>query len=607
MKRKLINWDVFEKLQEESLSSTEFELVEAAPILAKALNLPYMELKSFGTENVMYETSDGEFVHSNFHIDNGNISFENIEELVLNEDSEISHSKKLCADMLEAILSDKKEQANQVFEQIIETPYFKRTISEEKKWRNAPKRKNGKIVGYEKVKWNVTPHHSEPSSKTNKRMLGKKRSQAKLSDSAKKMRKAKRDRINRTIADWAVTSENVIKYVDYKNYGPTLNESKINYDERGNINGITIPLSKLRNEAKLLSFDWKVCKTDVEVLRSGAKKIAENMEFCKAMGELKAQNNISDNDGLHECLEKIVSKWPSVLYLTQDELSETIKYALETIEAKNFDDQTCDFMAEGILRTAHDAYVDSVNKVIRLAGTTIDEAAEDKYLLFKNTVDSFYPNLDESNKLEMQVYVDLYEALRQVWQVANEEEMHDVKSEVASYLNELSGIIEQSVEPSLELAQEAAEWLQDFVETNLEMQDWNPSNSVHVTLNGDHPAMSEKARKSYTPASDFSGDWGSPAPVSDGKSYKGAETEKMRSNGWANVGGDDVYPTLSNPYVPKGGMPKIAGEKDIDGDNNQLAHAGGSDTWPALTNPYVPKADVPKMNHGKESDLVVDA
>jgi hypothetical protein len=122
--------------------------------------------------------------------------------------------------------------------------------------------------------------------------------------------------------------------------------------------------------------------------------------------------------------------------------------------------------------------------------------------------------------------------------------------------------------------------------------------------------MAEKAKKGYTPSKDFSGDWGDTAPVSDGKSYRNGQAEKMRSSAWGNLGGEDTYPTLKNPYIPEPfGDYKIKGEKSIEDDSDLLGHVSNKDTWPELQNPYVPDSVTPqsyKMNHGKEKDLIVD-
>jgi len=385
-----------------------------------------------------------------------------------------------------------------------------------------------------------------------------------------------------------------------------MNESDISRDEKGNVVSAKIPNNQARNEAKILSFNWKTLDTDVKVLRSGAKMLSENAEFCKAIATIKRLNAISD-EKIQENLEEVVGRWPGVLYLTKDELSVLVGESLDVAGVLNYDDNTCDYLAEALLRTAHNAYGERVSKVLSLAGQPCDSEGADAFEHFAAVIDGFYPHLDESSSLEMQVYVDLYEALRSVHTLSGSQ---NLRRDAATHLDELAAIIEQRVEPSIEVALQAAEWLNSLVETNLDSEDWSVSNSVYTTVSGDNPKMAQNAKKGYTPASDFSGDWGDTAPVSDGKSYRGGLADEMRNRSYGNIGGDGVYPSLQNPYIPKPfGDYKIKGEKFIDSDSDQLAHDGGSDTWPSLQNPYTPKAETPqtyKMNHGKEADLVVD-
>ena len=65
-------------------------------------------------------------------------------------------------------------------------------------------------------------------------------------------------------------------------------------------------------------------------------------------------------------------------------------------------------------------------------------------------------------------------------------------------------------------------------------------------------------------------------------------------DGWSNIGGEGVYPSLDNPYVPSAEVPKIVGEKDVDSDSDQLAQWGDNDTWPNLQNPYSKASVTPK-------------
>lgn len=610
MKRRLIDYSVFERIQNESISNAVEELQEAAPVLAKALNLENMWLHSYGPDAALFETSDGSYIHTSYSIKEGFVEFDNVEQLVINEETEQTKSRELLSNMLDALLEANDKKAENHFKEWLGLSRTKRVFKEAKELRVVPIRKDGKITGYRKARWETNPKSKESSSKTSRRMKGKIKNQKRLPDSQKKLLASKRKRVSSTLGEWANMVDNVFGYLEFRQYGPALNESKAKRDDHGNVVAIRIPSRKLRNEAKLLSFDWKTLNTDVVVKRSNAKHLSEDMDFAQACAVLKRHNNLSDNSSLEESLENIVSRWPQVLYLTQGELASQIKESLDSVGATNFDDEICEFMAEGILRKAHSSYVDRVSKVMRLAGASIRENVEDKYLHFALVVEQFYPYLDEKSALEMQVFVDLYEALRNVFELASEEQNHVVCDETAKHLDELVPILELKIEPSLEVAEAAAEWLYELIETNLEGSDWSVSNSAHVTVSGDHPDMAKKARQGYTPASDFSGNWGDTAPASDGKSYKGGHADEMRNRSWGNISGNDIYPSISNPYVPTPfGDYKIKGEKHIDADDGHLAHWGNGDTWPSLQNPYVPKAETPqtyKMNKGKEEDLVVD-
>jgi len=613
IKRRLIDYNVFENIERNSLSNYRTELEAAAPVVAKALGSAQAELKSYGNETALYETIEGNHIYATFNIQDGYVNFENIEELVLNEESEIQSRKEIVKDLLEALLANKPEVADQKFNEFNHLPISKRTLEEVRKQRVVPIRKtvNGKTktVGYKKAKWEVNPKHKESSALTNKRMKSKKKNNKKLTDGQKKMRSLKRKAAGHGINEWVKLIGNLNSYVEFRLMTPTLKETNVKHDVKGNVVGLRIPTRQIVNEAKLLQFDWDTINTDCIILRKKAKKLSENTEFCNAVANLKKQNALSNNEELMESLEAIVVQFPQVIYLTESELSVVIKESLEFVQASNYDDNSCDFMAEGILRTAYDTYTDKVNDILKLSGSRLSEEAEDPYLDFSKTVADFYSHLEEASELEKQAFVDIYEALREVYQMAYEDENEVVQYETATHLDLLLPIIRNESVADLDVMEAASDWLKELLETNLETQAWNVSNKPHMTLNGDHPELANKARKSYSPASDFSGDWGDNAPASDGSSYRGSEADEMRSGSWGNLGGD-TYPELSNPYVPKPfGDYKMKGEKSVEDDNDTLAYKGGNDTWPSLKNTVSPNAETPqsyKMNHGKEDDLVVD-
>lgn len=590
MKRKLISYELFESIQQNALSTAENELVGAESILADVLNVDEVSLVCYGKDNVLYESSDGTYVHAAYNLGKKHVNFKNIEQLVLDESTEVDSAKAHVEEMMDAILDSDQAKANEVFSKYLKLPIMKRSFNEAAENLVSKKKKKKKSNPFLDMIKNKKKDKDDEGTKKAKKSL-------KFKTKTDKMVKIK---------EWKVLAENVNSYVKFKEFGPLLNESDVVRDEKGNVVGARVPNTQARNEAKILSFNWKTLDTDVKVLRSGAKMLSENSEFCKSIANLKRLNALSD-DKIQESLEEVVGRWPGVLYLTTDELSVLVGESLDAVGVMNYDDDACDYLSEALLRTAHNAYNERVCKVMNLAGASCDLDSSDAFEQFSSVTKDFYPHLDESSVLEMQVYVDLYEALRGIHSISGSQLL---RKEAAAHLNELAAVIEQRIQPNVEVALQAAEWLNSLVETNLDSEEWSVSNSVHTTVNGDNPRMAQNAKKGYTPSSDFSGDWGDSAPVSDGKGYKNGLADEMRNRSWGNLGGEGIYPSLTNPYIPKPfGNYEIKGEKTIDGDSDQLVHQGGSDTWPNLQNPYNPKAETPqtyKMNYGKEQDLVVD-
>jgi hypothetical protein len=585
MKRKLIEFDVFKKIEQDSLSSAEYELSEAADILARSLDHEGVDLHCYGESFVLYETLNGTYIYANYTLDENALTLEGIEELVVDEEEEKVNAKKLLSDMVEELLEGNEAKANELFDNYVGLPVTRRTLSEaatkSKPFRlvavTDPK---GKVTGYRKGKKRLGgPKRRQSVSTVHKRAAAKRKGAGKVSASEKKRRSNLRKQAKKkfglmsneeTLHQIKSISENVLDYIDYRELGPALRESVVKHDDDGNVVALRIPTTKVRNEGKILSFNWKVLNHEVKVMRDASKNLAESVDFCKAIAELRRHNAFSDNDALEESLQNIITQWPNVLYLTQRELAQVVGEALQVTGEHSYDDQTCEFMAEGILRTAYETYPEKVGKVLKLANVDCQQ-----YECFQEAVNNYYNTLDEATAVEMQV----------------------------------------EVEPDLDLAEDAAAWVYHLVETNLETAPWNPSNSVHIAagkwVSGDHPRMAQVAAKPYSPKSDSSGDWGDEAPVSDGKNYKGGLAGKMRSRSWGNVGGPDTYPSLQNPYQPKPfGDWTLKGEPGVDKNTDSgLTQVQDSDTWPNLQNPYCPKAETPqsyKMNKGNDDDLVVD-
>ncbi len=590
MKRKLIEFDAFQKIKTESFSNVRQELEAASSLLGTALELEGLSLDSYSTEKALFESVDGDFVQADYQIKNGYVQFDNVEQLVISEETEISKSKEIISKMIDSLIESNDTQAEECFNEWMSLPRTKRVFNEVKKMRVVPIRKRvggkTKIVGYKKARWNVTPHSHESAGKTAKRMRSKKINQRRMPAGLKKFLSQKRDRVKKSIGEWSVIAENVIEYLDFVENGPTLDQCQV-LKNQGDVVGVRVPTVKLRNEAKLLKFNWKTLNTDVAVKRKDAKKLHENEDFVKEVKELKSVNALSDTKATEEQMENVSTKFSSAIYLTEAELAKEIKLSLESVNATNYDDETCRFLSEGILRTIHDNFIDRVAKIVKLAGAKLNEEAADKYAEFKSVAENYYAKLDESTTLEMQTFVDVYEALRQVHELAKEEQNEDIANETAGHLEELLPIIKNESELSFDVLANATEWLDEIVEGTMP-EEWKVHEPV-VNAEGEHPDVAKKGKMSQSPAD--CAETPKQQHVSDGKETDGSAAEELANDGWSNIGGEHIYPSLENPYVPKETEShKISGEKDIDSDSGQLAHWGDGNTWPNLQNPYVKNA-----------------
>jgi hypothetical protein len=310
---------------------------------------------------------------------------ENIEQLVIEEESEKKNARQLLNNMVESLLDNNDAKASHQFEAYLSMPSVRRGLIVNESAKNEDDKD---VPFFMKKKGKNKKPMTAKQRKFFAMIAAKKGKNHKSNPFAKKIKPA-------TMKEWAVMCENVIDFIDYKQFGPLLGESQVQTDAKGNITAVAIPTLQKRNEAKILNFNWKTLDHDLKIVRGNAKKtISEDQNFVRAMSDLKRHNNISDNHALEETLEAIVSRWPDVIYVTESELADQIAVALESANITNFDDNTCQFMAEAILRTAHNAYTDRVRKIGQLAGAETDITAEcktceDSYQEFRNVSTEF--------------------------------------------------------------------------------------------------------------------------------------------------------------------------------------------------------------------------
>lgn len=599
MKRKLIGYDAFEKIKSESFTGVYEELAAAADLLAETLGLDNLDVESFSNDSVLFETEDGEFVKADYKFGDGKVQFDNIEQVVINEAAENEKAREIVSKMIDSLVESDENTASGMLGEWFALPRNKRILNESGRGKRQPawlvaKRMKGKKASFKK-KSPAERNRAKAERKRVKLTGNERRVPVRKTVNGKVVttgwkKVAKNKWGKKHMKEWTVLAENVLDFVDYSVNGPDLDSCNV-LRKDGEVVGVRIPTLKLRNEAKILRFDWKTMNTDVAVKRNSGKRLAENDEFSKEVAELKRLNALSDNEGFMEAVEKASTKFPNVIYLTEKELAGVVKNVLENSGATNFDDETCGFLAEALLRTVHENFVDTVAKIVKVSGAKLNEEANDKYAEFKNVAEEFYAKLDEQSALEMQAFVDVYEALRQVHEAAKEENNGDVAEITSEHLDGLLPIVTGKADPDFDVLGEAAEWLYEIVEAS-NPENWGVDTPV-VSDTGEHPALLKKGKQ--TPYdSEKPGNTPEQHHTSDGKEVQGTAAKELANDGWSNIGGEGVYPSLENPYVPKSEVPKIVGEKDVDSDSDQLAHWGDNDTWPNLQNPYSKASVTPK-------------
>jgi hypothetical protein len=163
---------------------------------------------------------------------------------------------------------------------------------------------------------------------------------------------------------------------------------------------------------------------------------------------MKRYNAMSNGEGLQTCFENVVSVWPNLLYLRRAELAHKIDEALKVTGAKNYDDETCVFLAEGVIRTAHKTYSDRVSKIFSAAGKQADL---DDFNAFAAVSEAVFAKADETIRAERQVFKDLYRSLSEVHRLSRLMGDDATSLEVGSLIHECESVLKNESAPSLVL------------------------------------------------------------------------------------------------------------------------------------------------------------
>jgi hypothetical protein len=596
-------------MENNSLTSAQRELIGAEDIISNVLET-HVNLYCFSENDVVYETIDGDYIRATYEIKDGKINLENIETLIVDENSLKEESHSILSSMVDSLLEGNEEKAKSHFDSYMASPIISKVFEEAvkvtsssgsgKTSRRLHKKRSRSAVmkGVRQRKktemWKKTHPGLVRQIKALAGRMSKKLGKLKTAVGHKVRRVFTRFNLGKQrMTEWVDLCHNVLEYVDLHNYGPVLHETQVFYDEEGNTTAVSIPTDQKRNESKWSQSAWKALNGTIKALRTEAKDLTDDDEFCKALAELKRNNAMSDNDALEETLEGIVTKWPSVLYLTQDELAQKISGALETVGATNFDDHTCNFMSEGVLRVAHNAYSERVERIEKLSGSEIEES-DDSYLDFQETIKEFYPTLDEDIENNLRVFEAVYQAVGDVYRQAEDSRDDALKEGALSHLEVLASVLNQDTRPDLDIVESASEWLYLLIEANLDHVDFY--SAVHVSgdagggnmmkSDSDHPVVDASAEKAYAPARDFAGSDKNRWEIPNGEKGTSLGDVKVTSEKNPYIFWDDAKTkrTVSDKGAEElGDMESSMGNPSY----SQAEKAGDVAVWPPKKNPFL--------------------
>ena len=130
MKRKLINYDVFKQIETNSIRQAEKELHENADSIAKAVGRENIALFSITENDATFSTDNGTLIHATYVVQDDTLILENIEELVVDQESQLNEGKKFLNEMVDKILEDRNDLAGEAFSNYFELPIVRANLQE---------------------------------------------------------------------------------------------------------------------------------------------------------------------------------------------------------------------------------------------------------------------------------------------------------------------------------------------------------------------------------------------------------------------------------------------------------------------------------------------
>ena len=593
MKKKFVDFETYKNIEKGSITSIERELIESAELVGRVVGDENVQFYCMTEDTATFVNSDGNFIQAAFTVEQDKILLENIQEVVVEQENLQKARKDVIAAMVDNILEDKMDEANVNFSEYFETPVVKASLREgvltESK-KHGKKKKKGMPEGLKKY----LAKHGSPLHKKGKMGKHDKRDMKKSTLDAKRLKKVAEKAGDHKLKEWGVIAKNILEFVDFRTNGDLYQNVRTQRDNKGNVVALSVPRNNLRNEGKILMLQYKDMANIIDGrYKTLCESFSQQPTWIKAVTDMRRFNAMSSQEDLQTCFENVVTAWPALLYLRREEVADKINEALAMSGVKNFSDETCAFLADGVIRTAHKTYSDKVGKIFNIAGKAADL---DDFDAFATVAEAVFAKADETARSEKQVFKDLYRSLSEVYNISRRTGDAATSTEVASLIHECESVLKNESTPNLLVAEDLALYLEAATQAlDFDGAPWTVMAPV-ISLNGDNPFIHKYGAMNGAPG-DHTGPYNL-SPTSDGHTVK-VDIKDMEY--YTDMKGKDLNPEVRNPYVPQAGDFVIKGATPIESDSDILGQDGGKDTWPALSNPYIPG---PEMTLGDSFKLI---
>ena len=130
MKKKFIDIETYKNIENSSLTAVERELQEAVELVGGILGDNNLQVYCIDESAVTFINSDGNYVQANYEMTKDKILLENIEELIVEANHLAEARKEIINKMVDNILDDKNEIANNNFSEYFHFPVVRAGLKE---------------------------------------------------------------------------------------------------------------------------------------------------------------------------------------------------------------------------------------------------------------------------------------------------------------------------------------------------------------------------------------------------------------------------------------------------------------------------------------------